>query len=501
MRAHLEDMPLEAAMANKLSEAELDFQATDWEALEASLDEHQLDTQIREGLNSVELAEAADWNLMEAALDQAFDQQVKTQLSDFRAPFQKADWRVMAATLDEYHIDTAFRERLAFYQLPLVAADWPIMAEKLEAPFDEVVRHKFAGLQYQASAKDWRQMAALLDAQIIPAEKAVVWYANWRNYSSAAAAILLLLFTLLGGSDSWRLRTTEQLAVDSESGFILPDVHTGTLLDPALTENIASADNGAERSAKPLDQNSDNSIAQDSQAIATENPTTYAAINPLDRNNGIGRAPSLQPDRFQNSVINASLKNTKIPHENDPGEMSAYLQLIDYSEIRRVGPISFGEGRLDGVLNTAPESGYETKTWKPTFRVGLYGSNARTFAELTDDQAVSGYTYGARVEIVLNDNLSVISGLNYSEKRFRHTYPFFDAQRGIYENALEGQLFLWEAPLLLRYQLGMNERTQTRFYVQAGVVAQVSTQENYWHYNANNTVNISLERSLQYKTL
>ncbi|MEL7534491.1 MAG: hypothetical protein AAFN10_24505 [Bacteroidota bacterium] len=502
MNAQLEDMPIEAVVAGKLAQAELAFMPEDWAQFEAQLDENPLDTQIREGLEQLDpTALEPDWHRMLSELDQDFDHIIKTGLAEHQIPFQEAHWSMMAASLDEFSVDTAFRERLVPYQVPYVASDWPVMADRLEQPFDEVVRQKMGSLEYPFLHKDWRGFATLLDAEIIPAEQAVVWYANWRNYSAAAAAILLFLFTLLGGSDSWQLRTDETLAVDSHSGFILPDIHSNALQDAALTADVSVAIEGE-------DATSNNPIAASSQAgdtalnETTETTLSFASLTPVGNDANLASALGQKPTDFSSSFIHNALADDKIPHENDPGSMEAYLQQMDYSEIRRVGPVSFGEGTWEEAFSRqAPESDYETQTWKPDFRLGLYGSNTRTFAELTGDQPLSGYAYGIRVELLINDQLSVISGVNYSEKRFRHTYPYFDATRGFYENVLEGQLFLLEAPLLLRYQLGMNERTGAKFYVQSGIVAQVSSQENYWHYNADNPVNLSLERSLQYKTL
>ncbi|MFK7922351.1 MAG: outer membrane beta-barrel protein [Bacteroidia bacterium] len=502
MNAQIEDMPLEALMAGKLAQAELAFMPDDWNAFEAALDDNPLDTQIREGLAQLDSqALNPEWDRMLSALDQDFDHLVKTALKGHQIPFQTAHWSMMAASLDESTLDTAFRERLVPYQIAYVASDWPMMADRLEEPFDEVVRQKLGSLEYPPINKDWRKLVALLDAQIIPTEQAIVWYANWRNYSAAAAAVLLFLFTLLGGSDSWRLRTDETLAVDTHSGFILPDIHSNALQDAALT-NALNPDQDAQSSQNAIAAVTESSEDSLGQSVNDESLLSFASLTPLDRANNLASTLGQKPTDFSTSFIYSALANDKIPHENDPGAMEAYLQQIDYSEIRRVGPVSFGEGNLDDAFSKqAPQSDYETQTWKPDFRVGLYGSNARTFAELTGDQSLSGYAYGIRVEMVLNDHLSVISGVNYSEKRFRHTYPYFDAERGFFENVLEGQLYLLEAPLLLRYQLGMDERTQTRFYVQAGIIAQVSSQENYWHYNADNPVNLSLERSQQYKTL
>ncbi len=503
MNAHLEDMPIEAAVAGKLAQAELAFMPDDWAQFEAQLDENPLDTQIREGLEQLDpTALLPQWDRMLSALDQDFDHIIKTGLADHQIPFQEAHWSMFAASLDEFSVDTAFRERLTPYQVPYVASDWPIMADRLEAPFDEVVREKVGSLEYPVLHKDWRTFAAMLDAEIMPAEQAIVWYANWRNYSAAAAAVLLFLFTLLGGSDSWQLRTDETLAVDARSGFILPDIHSNALQDAALTADVSIANE--EETIDGIASNT-NSVQESDSSAQAETPeaiVSFASLSPVGNDANLASALGQKPTDFSTSFIHNALANDKIPHENDPGAMEAYLQQMDYSEIRRVGPVSFGEGNWDEMFSRqAPESDYETHTWKPDFRLGLYGSNARTFAEMTGDQPLSGYAYGVRVEMIINDHLSVISGVNYSEKRFRHTYPFFDVERGFYENVLEGQLFLLEAPLLLRYQLGMNEKTGAKFYVQAGVVAQVSSQENYWHYNADNPVNLSLERSLQYKTL
>lgn len=466
MNAQLEDMPIEAVVAGKLAQAELAFMPEDWAQFEAQLDENPLDTQIREGLEQLDpTALEPDWHRMLSELDQDFDHIIKTGLAEHQIPFQEAHWSMMAASLDEFSVDTAFRERLVPYQVPYVASDWPVMADRLEQPFDEVVRQKMGSLEYPFLHKDWRGFATLLDAEIIPAEQAVVWYANWRNYSAAAAAILLFLFTLLGGSDSWQLRTDETLAVDSHSGFILPDIHSNALQDAALTADVSVAIEGE-------DATSNNPIAASSQAgdtalnETTETTLSFASLTPVGNDANLASALGQKPTDFSSSFIHNALADDKIPHENDPGSMEAYLQQMDYSEIRRVGPVSFGEGTWEEAFSRqAPESDYETQTWKPDFRLGLYGSNTRTFAELTGDQPLSGYAYGIRVELLINDQLSVISGVNYSEKRFRHTYPYFDATRGFYENVLEGQLFLLEAPLLLRYQLGMNERTGAKFYV------------------------------------
>ena len=136
----------------------------DWEALAAQLDAHPLDTQVRAGLTQLERAAAnpPDWDDMAQYMDDSFDASLRDRLEGYTLPYDAAAWPAMAAQLDQHPVDTLVREGLEGYALSPLMQDWLDMIHRLEAPFDALVREKLGHHFVAYRAADWRRMAARL---------------------------------------------------------------------------------------------------------------------------------------------------------------------------------------------------------------------------------------------------------------------------------------------------------------------------------------------------
>lgn len=510
MQGHLDENPFDVAVSTKLGAKSLEETESDWADFAAQLDESPVDTAFAQSLAGLELAfQPSDWDRMLDTMENTFDQAIRQALHDFELPYDAHTWPGLAQQLDERPFDSQIRSKLNDATLAERETDWTLMLSALEAPFDQEVKGKFDAYALPLQAEDWRLMAHQLDAEVIPGERTPValWYRNWRNYSAAAAAVLMLLFTMTGGRDTIRFRSNpaQLVGLENNSPVILPQLTTSPLQNPMLVVNPELKE-VAEQLILGQTENPDLATATSGPTSETENGSAVAAvteIQPIDAR--VPQSGQIAATRLlQSSRANSLLSGEgKIPHNEDPGSIAVLYEEMDLSDIHRVGPIAFGDVWKGDQLrsNQAPESDFTLLEWRPAFRVGMYGANARTWAELTGDSPISGYTYGARIEMELTEQLSVISGLNYSEKRFRHTFPVQVEPRRYIQNELEGQLFLIEAPLMLRYDLTKKPDAVVNFYLQAGVVAQISTQENYWHYDPSTSTNRSYENVSQLRVV
>jgi hypothetical protein len=509
MTSTINEEPFDAFIAAKLGNAHIDELEMDWDQFSTKLDEEPLDTAVRQSLEKADLPlHPQAWVLLMAAMEEAFDESIRQTLANYEVPFHPHDWPIMASNLDDSPFDGIVRDKLTQYQTSFQTGDWIHMLAVLEAPFDEHVREKLAAHDVPFLAADWKLFAAQLDAALMPEETAapVAWYANWRNYFSAAAAVLLLIFAMLGGKDTVRFRShPDQLVIlENNSPVILPQSNsplqiTDLVINPE--DNLSDPSLVAKEVEGALpDQNASPALPADN--INPPN-VAIAALQPISESNSLAQKQISSQLDLENFATNLLQKDGKIPHESDPGSINALYEQIDLSDIKRVGPIAFGNVLEDRNLFDlkAPASEYTPLDWRPAIRLGLYAANARTWAELTGNDPLSGYSYGVRIEMKMTEQLRLVSGFNYSEKRFHYTYPALLNNRRFVENVLDGQLFLIEAPLMLRYDFAQHEKTGAGFYLQAGALAQLSTQENYWHYDPNNPANLSLENSFQMRTL
>ncbi|GAB4404576.1 MAG: hypothetical protein OHK0039_04860 [Bacteroidia bacterium] len=451
LAAMLEDQPLDTQAAASLHSLELPYDATDWLALETQLDEASLDTALRHALADHQLPLAPNaWEEMTDHLDAAFDTAIRHHLDALETAGTTSDWPQMAAALDTHPLDTQVRERLEAHQLTPAPGDWEDMLSLLEAPFDQAVRHKLHDLQVRYRRSAWEQMRAYMgegQTRYLP------------RYATAAAIILLLLgfgWIQLGrqqpdarrwtawypsGQDRTPYLSTvpvpsppKQAAPDTT---LLPETRRATpRVRPLPSQGIAQL---------PIDESSE--LAAD---LGTPSLASYEAPS----------APSLRPLNDQ-----AFARNLANPYLQGRG-----IDLLD-PMARRAAPVLF---------------------------LGLTGGMNGTRAELNAPDKGPGYTTGLRLEMQIDDNWSVISGISYSLKQFSHNYPVIQDDKSAW-GRLEGELRQVEVPLLVRYRYPLSRIWAV--YTQAGIVTTVSLVEDYLDFSPNDPVNAAASRLSDPQTL
>ncbi|RMG64239.1 MAG: hypothetical protein D6722_17095, partial [Bacteroidetes bacterium] len=169
MAALLSPYGVDGLVARALDQLQAAPQPEDWAHMAAALDSDPIDTQVREGLTHLApLAEVPDWEAMEASLDEAFDSDLRTRLEGYECPLDPQGWSQLASALDEHPVDTLIREGIDGYTLNPHLYDWLDMIHRLEAPFDAVIRAKLAPHLVAYRHADWRHMSAMLAGKALP---------------------------------------------------------------------------------------------------------------------------------------------------------------------------------------------------------------------------------------------------------------------------------------------------------------------------------------------
>lgn len=498
----MHDFYFDKLIWEKLHGLEVSFDPLDWEKMESDLnlsdemfeqssDEdfttvlaageevfvesipHDFDLNIKEKLSTLsETPSPEDWDAMTLVLDEdAFDLSVAEKLTGLSLPLVDADWNILAANLDDSPFDASVREALTDFEVPYNPADWYYLADTLAAPFDQAIRHRLGNFIFSFSRKDWRHMAAMLNqAALTEGLAEPAWYANWKNYLSAASVIVLLLLTTLWSGEIHNLSRPEKSFVEYHAPVFKPDN------GKSMSESFSA---GWQQSELPV-----HDLFANNQ------------ISPLKSS-----APT--PSRVFPSETHAFILPMKpVYEESFPGNFApAQSQTETPAQPQLEIPVIKEMAAFEGIDIQAADlrlslTDYDTRPVQkirpaPEIRVGIYGGHTRTKAELSN-RPEKGFMAGTRLEFLINDNWSVVSGIHYTQKQFRYEYQIFAPQR--FDRAVDANLKMIEAPLLVRYNFPST--TPLNLYALTGIVTSVSIAENYWEYDPNSPDNQGVDRNL-----
>ena len=467
----------------KLESVRIPFRESDWNLfwreylLPAQSGTNTFDALISESLSSLELSPSEqDWALFEAMLPAdapvislhpdrpaepepeqfsepieepwlAADLAIAARLAEAEVEFQPADWDLMAASLDGNPFDQAIRSQLHQYQVPYEQQDWMDMSARLDAPMYASVAEHLGTMEASFRHSDWRMFAR----QWLGYRP---WYLQWRNYAGAAAVILLLLSFALPGLIQ-RPDSSESTANTETQPITAPD-------DTRLAENTPRETNGANQ--LPVNNSP---LSSPEETDASQNLVVTSGI---DRESGAVEEIAL---RSETAATTASPQHRPTPERADTKPSAIRVQKIAHRPAEW-NALGFPE-KAPAWIHWLPKG-----TQLNSFSVGLYASYGRTRAELSSRNTTPGYTTGARVELGLTEEVSLITGIQYEERGFSHRFFSYTPTQQPIENLVEADLELAEIPLLVRYYIPI--APAVRIYGQTGIVAMVSLEEEYQLY-------------------
>ncbi|MDX2247476.1 MAG: porin family protein [Bacteroidia bacterium] len=497
----MHDFYFDKLIWEKLAHLEVPFDPLDWEEMEFDLDQSdemaerspeedpttilaggeevsvdslstEFDHQIREKLSQLsETPNPLDWEHFETALnEEGFDHSIAEKLANISLPYNASDWNILASRLDDSPFDASIREALTDYEVAYNPADWYYMADRLAAPFDQAIRQSLGSFIFSFSLKDWRLMAAMLNQAVVTdGAPEPSGYANWKNYISAASVAFLLFLTTLWVKEIQTLSRPEKVFAEYYAPAFQPQ-------NGKMTQSFSG--DWQQASVIEENRNTGNRIIpvkdKFSDEIIPASPTAPDIIVP-DK--------PVYADMFPGNFALTATQSAQITHPE------LYVPLISTVSASVSSDIIPSDD-----LNTLPDYYYEPdKKIRPVpgIRVGIYGGQTRTKAELSN-QPETGFLAGARLEFLINDKWSVVSGMHYSLKQFRYEYQIFAPQR--FDRAVDANLKMVEAPLLIRYNFPSS--TPLNLYALGGIVTTVSIAENYWEYDPNSPDNQGVDRNL-----
>ncbi|MEZ4827274.1 MAG: porin family protein [Bacteroidia bacterium] len=485
----------------KLHNLEVPFSPEDWEEMEFDLEMSDTATEgfadadsttvlaggeevfVNDSLNDfdlkieeklADLTESTDpdaWDEFVQNLDEAdFDQVFSDKLSDLSLPYRASDWSLMAQGLDDSPFDTAVRNALETLELPYVSSDWYILSDSLAAPFDHIIRDRLKTLGFGFRGRDWRRMAVMLNQEVVSegiAEPA--WFANWKNYLSAAAVVALLLLTFRWSAEVRSLSRPEKRYTEYHAPVFQPE--NGRVMSSTFSGNW--------QQATPADLNSSSTPVQIS--ASNDKPSPQVAAQVFASDVILPQKPEYEemfPGNFNLTEINTVAA----------GDFPMEIPLVEPVPVYESADLGYSPLNLSPGFKASPLPAHRPS---PGIRVGAYGGYTQTKAELSN-RSETGFMAGTRLEFLINDNWSVVSGIHYGVKQFRFEYQIFAPQR--FDRAVDANLKVLEAPLLIRYNFPST--TPLNLYALTGIVTTVSISENYWEYDPNAPANQGIDRNL-----
>lgn len=370
------------------------------------------------------------------------DLAVTAQLSQFELPFQPDDWNDFAVRLDGSPFDQLVRAKLSGFELEPAPTDWLDMAEQLDQPAFAHIRQQLAPYEIGFRQADWR-LFLRQQLGIRP------WYVDWRKWSGIAAVLLLFGLLLSGPFADQAARLSRQVVNRVRPALSAPV--PGSNPEPATTDPAFLAASTPEH-LPPAPQHTA--------------PTDIQPLKPQT-------ATPLPASAFQQLVA----------EEPSAAKIESQAEELDTRSglIRRILP------RQSHWQSLAfPQSGpfwasQQAKRYQlHSLGLGLFGSWGRTRAELSSREASNGYQTGIRVELGLNEEVSLITGIQYEERSFSQRFFSFTPSQTSVENLIQADFQLAEVPLFVRYYIPLAPKV--RVYGQTGVVAMVSMKESYQLY-------------------
>ena len=434
--------------------------------------EENLESYLRSKLQNHQVPfEESDWDLMQDRLDAAFDAQVQGTLANHEVPFLPQDWYQMAESLYG-PFDASVEQALDEHQELGAQEDWPQLAEHLDAPLYSTIRTKLAQHSVEAPPADWKVMEAQLDA-VYPTTVSPTRSFLYRM--SAVAAVLLLFF--------WVKHVPDLTFGGELSPAINQNTPSSNVLTPTNQDIIASREESGNDIAASPNSNGPNSSMPKVGEKGASIPTNDAGAGEvgLTSETSLSVQHILTPPEMHWEEVN-------VPDHINP--ITSYLIPSISTEIE-----------WDAVDLTPPtqaleslESQDDKPSFQPDLYIGLVAGNASSVAELNDAGKMGGFG-GIGLEVSLNPSFSFVTGIQYAEKRYNHTFfknntaPNFFGPVDQLEHAISANFRMIEVPMMLRYKLP--PEGPVTLYVQAGVVPMVTLEETFQHYDPDNVVNVS----------
>ena len=502
------DSIFDETIREKLGIEQLDTSPADWSLMAAMLNGDTMDLEIVDKLRQHELDFVEeDWDLMLSKLgehpvdarNEAFDQAIREKISGHpEINFSETDWADMTVQLDGGPFDTSIREKLYHYSVPFNRPDWFHMEDVLSRPLYQEVRHKLFDHHISYRKKDWKAMAALLAAESMSDKDIIPWYKNWRNYLATASVILLLLLSgLWMFKQNPAIRLNSPLAQQSTSSpsNISQDDPNNTLTDLSVS--------GTE--SDPADPQLSSAGQTDIEDNKGKTPlTTLPSLNSVSILNPQNVVPQqatiLSPPVWRPEPLIAETSENEIALNKEKTLLRNWF----------VHPLSVNtfanpwfhdvDSRKRGIHKVSLFS----EKGRPNFRFGIYAGTSNTKVELNGPQQsqnasfLSTFVVGSRIDFRIDDSWRVVSGLNFSRRKFEHKYrtriqgDAYKAENEPEETLtqfIKAELDFVEIPLLIRYNFPSS--TPLNLYAQAGFAPLLSLSENYVFFTENENPNLN----------
>lgn len=407
------------------------------------------DRLIKEKLHFFEVPfDGKDWELFVAAmneLEESHDEAIREKLVNHTVSYQPEDWKLLEASLHGA-FDTSVREGLESIEAGYNPADWHEMESKLSAPFDTLVREKLTQHRVPFRGRDWRNMLARLQGNTI----GMPWYKD-RKVQVAAAALALLL----GISGIFR--------VERNSTFLPKNISSNS-----VSENLI---------VLPESEVSEQDFSDIAPAEYTQQ--TQVAQTGLTRNDksdvvleaAVIAEDDLKKDFGKMAYQSSDSQTNEEDFYTDQLEKSAIFSIVRFNPRENI--IS---SDLPDLENSENLPDFNRSRLKPTVRFGLLAGQSYSRAELNDN-AETGFMLGVRVELELNREWSVVSGINYEEKSYTHRFLEFPKRGPTIQKYLEADFQTLEIPTLVRYEFP--SKSNLSLYLQGGVSTMITIEENY----------------------
>ncbi|MEL6624018.1 MAG: porin family protein [Bacteroidota bacterium] len=489
LKANLDGQTWEVLLIQKLQAMDLPLDPQSWQALEQVLDQYSEDSLLRNKLTRHELSfEAADWDSFEQFRNETFDHTLKEKLTSLDM-MEGPAWDQLAEALDGNTFDHSVRKLLVDFQVPFYPTHWMEMQDRLESHFDALLRQKLVQYRLSPIKKDWVTLSSMLREEGLQ-RTPVVAMRPWMR--GAVAAAILLLFLMVG--TIWQ--GTPQKPWLSFKQVLKEATRVVRPSDSTSREELQMASNTSSSASKPVSP----APASDTKSLDLQPLADLSQIDVLSqsaqdaitapRSNGVTAALNSVAQQARASTSQEAL-------EEAPMIISAYreIQAIkrDYA-IALAGEIQENkEASLSGKLGSRV----------PDLAFGVHGGFTMTKVELNGPRSDPGYSAGLRMKLKLNDKWSIVSGLQYGEKRFYYEYLSSEnpespstglgnrsALNSTNVKAIQGDFVVVDLPLLLRYTIP--SENPLRLYVQGGMMNTISLREDYVDFDPQSAINSAL---------
>lgn len=379
--------------------------------------------------------------------EENLDDLIRSKLENIESSFSEEDWEEMERSLDGFAgeeknpFDEQVAAKLAHHSTYLRPADWDEMVEYLEAPFDAVVRQK---LEFHSVGRPGAYAWMLMRSRLRAAEGAFR-YGPWLTAAAAVSLVLVSVWLMKPGKSGQRVGY-ETLTVA-----------------PSFQPPVSGGDDGA-----PVQDLA--AVSQPRLPKVRKMPpfgTQSAIAQPID--GSIDAREVQQPEPTPVLLADAT-QNVAATQETQRSQGPVIHRLP--SLFSAIGNPMMMPHPVIRVLNRFTHR-------RRDISLEAYAANSSTRAELSGPNAGPGFLMGLRGVFPVKGNWSVVTGMQYGKKKFSHEYYVISDRA--YLNAVEGELNVIEAPLMLRHTFP--SRKKLSLFAQAGVVTMLSISEEYKHYD------------------